>query len=165
MAEIKSDNERRSTYWIVEYIGATAVILMFLHVLYFYKELPDSIPTHFNAKGEPDGFSQKHMAWLMPTVAFVTYISLVVVKRFPRFLSSPVKITKENANVQRRIGVNLVTALNIIIVMILFYISYSTIEIALGNKADLGVYFLPVMIIALLVPTGLYLHQSLTFKD
>lgn len=48
----------------------------FIYLLSFYDSLPETIPTHFNSRGEADGFGSKIMAFFGPI--FMGVISLVV---------------------------------------------------------------------------------------
>jgi uncharacterized membrane protein len=48
----------------------------FIYLFTFYSSLPDTIPTHFNIKGEADGFGSKSMAFFGPV--FMGAISLFV---------------------------------------------------------------------------------------
>jgi len=50
------------------------IIMMFAASIYFYPQLPDKIPTHWNFKGEIDGYSGKLSgAFLMPVMNIIMY--------------------------------------------------------------------------------------------
>jgi len=50
------------------------IIMMFAASIYFYPQLPDKIPTHWNFKGEIDGYSGKLSgAFLMPVMNTIMY--------------------------------------------------------------------------------------------
>jgi len=50
------------------------IVLMFAASIYFYPQLPDKIPTHWNFKGEIDGYSGKLTgAFLMPVMNIIMY--------------------------------------------------------------------------------------------
>jgi len=50
------------------------IIMMFAASIYFYPQLPDKIPTHWNFKGEIDGYSGKLTgAFLMPVMNIIMY--------------------------------------------------------------------------------------------
>ena len=50
------------------------IVLMFAASIYFYPQLPDKIPTHWNFKGEIDGYSGKLSgAFLMPVMNIIMY--------------------------------------------------------------------------------------------
>ena len=50
------------------------IIMMFAASIYFYPQLPDKIPIHWNFKGEIDGYSGKLSgAFLMPVMNIIMY--------------------------------------------------------------------------------------------
>jgi len=50
------------------------IIMMFAASIYFYPQLPDKIPTHWNFKGEIDGYSGKLTgAFLIPVMNIIMY--------------------------------------------------------------------------------------------
>jgi len=50
------------------------IIMMFAVSIYFYPQLPEKIPTHWNFKGEIDGYSGKLSgAFLMPVMNIIMY--------------------------------------------------------------------------------------------
>lgn len=50
------------------------LLLPIVFVGYHYNSLPDTIPIHFNAKGEADGFGKRSTIWVM--VLILTFVSL-----------------------------------------------------------------------------------------
>ena len=43
----------------MELVCVTFLLLMWLHVIVNYSELPDTVATHFNAAGVPDDYGSK----------------------------------------------------------------------------------------------------------
>ncbi len=56
---------------VLDILSATLLILLIAYAVISYSELPDVIPSHFNAKGEVDGYSEKIMLWLLPALGDV----------------------------------------------------------------------------------------------
>lgn len=55
------------------------ILAMFLVSIYFYPLLPDKVPTHWNFRGEIDGYSGKLMgALLMPVINLIMYILFIL---------------------------------------------------------------------------------------
>jgi uncharacterized membrane protein len=44
------------------------IAIPFGYAIYLYPQLPDTIPTHFNARGEPDAFGSRNSIYLGPTI-------------------------------------------------------------------------------------------------
>ena len=74
-------NKNYSHYLIVLLLLSTPFIYLFT----FYNSLPDTIPTHFNIKGEADGFGSKSMAFFGPVfigiVSLFTYMVMINLKK------------------------------------------------------------------------------------
>ena len=147
--------------YIIEIIGAIFILLMIGWPMYFFNELPDIIPRHFNAMGEPDAFSQKNAIWAMPALGFFTYISLLLLNKFPHIFNYPKKITEENAERQYRMATKLVRTINMLVAASFFYLSFGTIQTALNQQDGLNPLFVPSLVLVTLGTTGLYMYQAI----
>ena len=54
---------------ILDILSATVLILLTAYTVISYSELPETIPSHFNAYGEADAYSNKRMIWLLPALS------------------------------------------------------------------------------------------------
>ncbi len=55
------------------------VLLPFLYLGYLYANLPDTVPTHWNAHGEIDGWGSKSTLWIIPFVtSLLGYVLLSI---------------------------------------------------------------------------------------
>jgi uncharacterized membrane protein len=74
-------NKQYSHYTLV----AVLIVAPFLYLSTFYASLPATIPTHFNIKGEADGFGSKDMAFFGPVfigiVSLFTYLLMINIKK------------------------------------------------------------------------------------
>ncbi len=74
-------NKQYSHYLLV----ALLIAVPFIYLSTFYASLPATIPTHFNIKGEADGFGSKDMAFFGPVfigiVSLFTYLSMINIKK------------------------------------------------------------------------------------
>ena len=74
---------------IVDYVFLVLAVLCFLFTLIFvivkYPSLPDTIPSHFNARGEIDGWSGKASAAFFPSiVGFLMLAIMGPIQFFPQ---------------------------------------------------------------------------------
>lgn len=93
----------RVTVWIrrgsIALAAASAITMVLL-----YPSLPERIPTHFNALGQPDGWGSRSEA-IMLTVIFVAMVTgLSVLSRYPRIFNYPAAVIEENAQRMYRAG-------------------------------------------------------------
>ncbi len=96
-------------------LGWIIVILNVLLVLVFYYDLPDTIPTHFNLKGEVDGYGHKSVLWIIPIISATLYFGLgfFVTKMKPYYMNFPVKVTEKNAPKLYALGLRMIAAMNL----------------------------------------------------
>lgn len=74
-------------------IGLTVMLIIF-----YYGQLPERIPIHFDINGNPDGWSKKAMLWILPAIFVGTVVMLQVISKMsPDNFNYPVQITEENA--------------------------------------------------------------------
>lgn len=62
-----------------EWYVVVLLILPFIVSMYFWDHLPEIVPTHFNAKGEADGWGPKWInAYLFPLIAVIIYLLILL---------------------------------------------------------------------------------------
>ena len=146
---------------IVEVISMTALLLMIIYTIIEYKHLPDMIPTHFNAQGIADGFSDKSMIWGLPIIGVVIYVGLFILNKFPHVHNYMVNITEENAFKNYQFSTRIVRGVSVFTVVLFAYIQYTIIASAKGENITLGSWFLPTIIsLSLLLPTFILIYQN-----
>jgi len=88
----------RSTALVAHGVNALLLALMWAFALWAYDKLPDPIPIHFDAAGEPNGWAARSWAsWLLlPGCALgltlLTYASVLFVpltRKYPRLINLP----------------------------------------------------------------------------
>ncbi|MBR9832812.1 DUF1648 domain-containing protein [bacterium] len=161
MTRPKLNIEREFSDRIFDGLTLIFLILIIAWPLYYYSDLSESIPTHYNSWGEPDKLSQKGKIWTLPILGVVMSVGLFILNRFPHLFNYPVQITKENAAQQYLKATQFIRKLNTIITASLFYIVYSTIQTALNEQNGLGVLFLPLFLLLIFISIGNYLYQAL----
>lgn len=146
---------------VVEFLGLSFMIILIAIPIFYYNQLPERIPTHFNTAGEPDGYGGKTSLFLLPAIGFLMYILLTVLAAFPHIYNFPVKITTENAEVQYRLATRLLRVLKTVILILFSFISWMTVRAAAGSVLGLGKMFLPVFFILIFGVVIIYLVQSM----
>jgi len=123
-------------------IGALAMGLSFLVVWLNYDALPATIPQHFNGAGEPDGYGPKSGLLLLPCIGTVLFIVISFIHKLPRtFINYPYKITPENEARQYNNTMTMLTFLGTLLPLVFLYLTYFTVQTALGKAAGLGTNF------------------------
>lgn len=131
---------------LIDWFNILLWLVYLVYVYLHYQHLPDTIPTHFDGNGIPDGFGSKNTIWILPTIALILLIGMRILSYFPHQLNYWVKITEENAPKQYQFGIQILKFATLYVILLFFYISYTTIKIALNNEINqLGNWFLPVV--------------------
>ena len=126
--------------WVMEITGVALLIIIIALPLIFIKELPEIIPTHFDASGQPDGFGGKSSFWILPLSGIIIYVLLTILEAFPHIYNFPVKITQENAEIQYRLATRMLRILKIQILIMYSFILYMTIKTVKGETSGLVIF-------------------------
>lgn len=112
-------------------------------LIVFWKNIPGSVPNHFNGAGQIDGYAEKRTLILMPVFMAVLYtvLSLVKTMRF-RSLGREVRVPAP------------LLLFPIMKLAVLAGFAYMTVCSALGRP--LGTWYLPVFLALILGPMVVY---------
>jgi uncharacterized membrane protein len=155
---------RTTTDKASEYISAGTLSFIWAYTLWHFSSLPDTIPIHFNAAGEPDNIGGKRTILTLPVVATVIYVGLTVLNRYPHIFNYPVRITEANALKHYTAATRLLRYLKLAIMVIVGCLVYNSIQTALGTTDGLGPWFLPVVLALTFGPLVVYLFQTFAKK-
>jgi len=142
---------------VLTFIGLGVLTLI---PMYYFGELPELIPTHFNGKGLPDDYSSRSTIWLLPVIGSVLGIGLYVLNKFPHIFNYHTKITNDNAFRYYKNATRLIRVLNLIVVWVFVFIMYKSIAVALNRSEGLGIWFIPVFIGIMIGPIIYFLLKS-----
>lgn len=144
---------------MIELIGLIGLITLIGLPIIYFNEFPDTMPIHFGANGEPDAWSGKGMIWTLPIIGVVLYLAMFGLNKFPHIFNYPQKITKDDAGKSYKIATRMIRTLNTLIACVFAYITYSTIQTALGNQNGLGILFTPIFLILIFGITGYFSYK------
>jgi uncharacterized membrane protein len=148
----------------LELLGWGVLLALWIWTGTSYSSLPDTIPTHFNAAGEADGFERKASIVGLPVIATLLYIGLTLLNRVPHIFNFPTPVTEDNALKQYTNATRMIRYLKLILVLVFAGISFQTIQQANGEAAGLGVWFLPVTLGAIFLPLLYFVINSIKEK-
>lgn len=151
--------------WLIDIAAFSFTVIMIVIPIINYSHLPETIPVHFNAAGEPDGYGSRSSIWILPVTGLLIWITFTVLEAFPQIYNFPVKITPENAETQYRMATRLIRVLKTVILVLFAFISMRTINTAGGAEAGLGKAFLPVFLIIVFGIIVVYFVRSVNNKQ
>jgi len=154
------DLERSGADVTLEVLAYLGVVLLVGISAYYYPRLPETVPQHFNFKGEPDGWRGKGSLLIMPIIGVVLFTTLSVLSRFPHVFNYPWPITESNARRQYAISRQMLFAVKLALVVTFTYITWSMIGTALGSRNGMGPGFMIVETPLLIAIIGFYLFRA-----
>ena len=145
----------------LELTSITLLLLMTIYTIMTFADLPETIPTHFNAQGVADDHGSKWTIWIIPGIAIVMYALLFIINRYPHLHNYMVNITEENALMNYRFSTRVLRIINVLTMLLFAYISYHIIEGAKSHDANLGKGLIPIIISSsILVPVFIILYYK-----
>ena len=146
---------------IIDLSSATILILIIVYTLIVYPELRETIPIHFDGSGQADGFGDKSTLWLLPGIAIVLFLGLFILNRYPHLHNYMVNITPENALKNYTFSTRVLRIVNLLCAILFAFIQYKMIAGAQEKAAELGSWFLPIVIgTSVLLPIILIYYQN-----
>jgi uncharacterized membrane protein len=152
--------ERSTTDTLMEIAGWVVTVGVWVLIAVNYAHLPDRIPTHFDAAGQPDAFGHKATILILPVVSTVLFLGLTLLNNYPHVFNYPTTITPDNALDAYTKATRLLRYLKLVVVFIFGMIAFKTIHTANGNAEGLGVWFLPVVLGLIFIPLVNYVLKS-----
>ena len=128
------------------------LILFWIMVLYHYPNLPETIPTHYNAMGEADAEGSKSTILYLPLVASLLVLGMGAIKRIKVDESAQ----QEPAFIY---AMRMLAVLRCTIPLLFAGISYQSIQIAFHKTSSLGVFFMPISLAIIFIPMGYFLWK------
>ncbi len=139
--------------------------VMWALTLYTFLKLPTTIPTHFNASGQADGYGNKLKLLILPILATIIYFGLTQLNKYPHIFNYMTKITEYNAQKRYTIATRMLQFLKLAILIIFSLIILFTYLTIIGATNGLGFWFLPMTFGLLLIPTIISISQSFKKKN
>jgi len=144
----------------MEIFALGGLIAMAFLLFNSYSLLPDMIPKHFDMAGQVDDWGSPNTILFAPLVCVGIYVLLTISARFPHTYNYIVAITANNASIQYRLGRQMMFILKTVIIWMFFYITYASIEVALGNMQGLNSVMMIGFLVLIFVTIGVYMYLS-----
>ncbi len=138
--------------------------LMWATTAYAYFILPVTIPIHYNASGEADGYGNKMFLLLLPLIPTVIFIGISFLARYPHIFNYMVPITEENALKQYTMAVRLLRFLKLSVVLIFLVDVLFTYIFTNDITKGPGGWDIVFIFLVLLAPTLFYIAKSFRAK-
>jgi uncharacterized membrane protein len=132
--------------------SAVLLIAMWVFTIYSFIEMPETIPTHYNLKGEVDDYGSKMTILILPFITSILFVALTWLNKYPHIFNYPTEITEVNAERQYTMATRMLRFMKLALVMIFSEIVVSTYLITQGVVKGTGIWIIPVELLIIAVP-------------
>jgi hypothetical protein len=161
---LRVQEDKSTLQRMLEIAAIFGIVFLFFVVFWYWAKLPDSIPSHYNAAGEPDDWSGKGTLIILPLISLFLYFGLSTLARFPHHYNFPWKITEENQERQFYLAQMLVLGLKTEIIWLFGYIEWQTVQTGLGKTDGLGNSFIFIFLGIIFGTIGNYFVKAFNAK-
>ena len=141
---------------IIEILGWSSLFILWFFILFYYSDLPETIPTHFNGTGKVDNYGNKLTILILPIISTIVFVGLSILNKFPHIFNYPTEITVENALKKYTLATKMIRYLKFMIVLIFSFIVYMTFSSVKGNESTFNPLFLAIIFVLIAIPIGYY---------
>lgn len=136
------------------------VIAMWVLILgllfYYYPQLPDEVPTHFNGKGAPDAWGPKIKIWILLLMGLGMSVLLFFIYKIPHLYNYTTKITAENASYEYQRVREIMRWINCSMTLVFGISILESCLVAFGRTLGLGMWTVPLILVVSVLPLILY---------
>ena len=137
---------------VCDVLAAACLLVMFLLVALYWKQLPELIPTHYGIDGRPDSWGGRGAVLLLPLLSLFLFASLTGARFLPdRMYNIPVAVTEENR--ERLLGLSrqLLSVLKPCLIMALL-----PMVVCQVRGLPLPVWYMAVLLLLIFAPVIVY---------
>lgn len=156
--------ELTSTDRLLEMMALLIIAALWLMVVFSYQILPETIPIHFNIKGEVDGYGSRLTLIIIPLFATLLIPGMLWLSRYPHIFNYPTKITPENKTAQYRLAARFIRIMAVGLGVVFLHIVWMIIHSA-ETRQDTSSWLIILPILAIsFFPLFIYLVMSSKLK-
>lgn len=148
-----------------EVISGMALLAGIGAVALNWTALPNTIAVHFNYLGQPDGYGPKEVLFFMVGLAVVMQVTLSLGANNPKRANVPWKITEANREETMAMVKDLLITIKAEISVMLSYLLWAMVQCGLKQADGLGVYFLPIFLLATFAPIVAFFVRGRKFNE
>ncbi len=140
-----------------ELIALAGLVFSAAVVADFYSRLPERIPTHFNEAGVANGFGARSTLWLLVGIALLLYLTLSAINFVPRIVNVRRPLAPEREKVVLAETMAMVGWIKAEVCWMFAYLCLAMVRNGMGLQVGLGIWFLPVTLLAVFGTCAFYL--------
>ncbi|WP_377890686.1 DUF1648 domain-containing protein [Alkalihalobacillus sp. R86527] len=158
------DIEKPFLHKVLDIIGITALLLVLASIVINWSSIPETVPQHFNATGEPDRWGDKWTIFLLPSIGVILWIGLSFLERIPQSFNYVVKIKEGNAERQYYFAVTLIRLIKNEISIFFALLTQMIVQMWNGQQDGLQFWVIPVFLVILFGTLIIYIVKSIQWR-
>lgn len=124
----------RGLWWLVEIPALAAFLAVPALLLTYYDGLPARIAVHFGLYGQPDGWGDKAMLWVVAGACTFMFVLLSATPFYPQLINLPMERTPRRLEM----AVKMVRIVKLEATVFMAGLTWMMIETARGNANGIG---------------------------
>lgn len=148
---------------ILNAVGISALVVLWGVLAVHWGDVPNRVPTHFNAAGLPNSWGPKSALFILPVLGTGIFAMLTFLSPSRIRMNVPSGVDVNNPEVQREVR-GLLTVLKTILAVSFCYIEIRSMMTAMGMTDGLGSWMMPVMLGSLGATTLVAFKRLRRFK-
>lgn len=153
-----------STDKFIEVIGWFSLVCLWIICILPYENLPEIIPTHFNASMEANDYGSKMSIFFLPVIGTLLFLGLSVLNEHPHIFNYPVKITADNALYQYTNATRMIRSFKLIIAFVFGFAVYMIYEAVKGKAGSVGFWGMPLVLGIIFIPLVYFIVKAVRGK-
>lgn len=134
------------------------IVIVLVTPIALWPVLPDRLPSHFNAAGQPTSFAGRWSILLLGVVGALTSLGVLMLTRMdPRKFNYAMKITEENAEAMYRLSLRFMRVMSVCVSLVFIIIEAEIALVATRGPGRFSVWMLPLLLVVIFAPIGYYL--------
>lgn len=114
-------------YLIMTVIGGVILLGTTTYTCIMWQQVPEQVPLHYDFSGNVNGYGGKGSMILLLGIAWIMFIVMTVLVKFPKIWNMPVKVTEENAERLYSITRGMLEAVKLIAVILMSVMVITTV--------------------------------------
>lgn len=132
-----------------------------VYLIVIWGDLPDQVPGHYNAIGEVDRWGSKWELITLPIVSAGLATLMSFFEKHPEWHNYMTSLNERNIEFQYKNSRMLLNVTKNIIVGLFVYLTWKTVQIALGKAGSIGWGFLPIFLALTFLPMIFFIVRSI----
>jgi uncharacterized membrane protein len=149
---------------VLNILSYSFLSLLWLTVVYNYTALPETIPTHFNIKGEADAYGSKFSLIILAVVGTVIFTILSYLVNKPHLYNYLTKITEYNAKAQYALASGMIRYLRFAVVLLFTIILILVLDQIKHPGSGLGSWLIIFVFCMIVIPVIYTIYKSSMIK-